>query len=97
MANVINKITFDFTCASEEKARETQQEISNYVIPKMNEKLSYFFEKRFFENENIILKTVEIDLGDIFLGDFRENETLDKIREALETKLAKNYFMFEIV
>ena len=91
MNNTINKLTFDFTCVSETKAREIQKEIANYIFPKLNELLTYSLENDDFNYENSTIDRLEIDLGDIQIHELQESQTLNIISEAILKKLNRNY------
>lgn len=90
MTNTINKLVFDFTCTSETLARKVQKEIANYAVARLEYLLNNYLETQTIENEIIEIKTLEIDLGNILMDDFADEETLKRVIEELGKKLRDN-------
>lgn len=90
MTNTINKLVFDFTCTSETLARKVQKEIANYAVARLEYLLNNYLETQAIENEIIEIKTLEIDLGNILMDDFADEEILKRVIEELGKKLRDN-------
>lgn len=83
----INKETFEFTCTSEETAKNVQEEINHYTAFQINEIISGVIASQISNNADLKIDKLEIDLGNISLKDFGSHNMLEKFESILTEQI----------
>ena len=83
LTDIVNTITFDFTCNSEIAAKDMRNEILNYKADQINSILSKVFSEKFDKDYLWKINKLEIDLGKISLEDIGTDYILHKFKNLL--------------
>src|SRR4051794_17142905 len=97
-AHAINREAFEFTCKSEDTAKSVQHEIEHYTLFRINDIITSVLSE-YTEDTHCKIDQVEIDLGDIPLKDFGNDDMLEKFKKVFSEKIGtlyteRNYFPY---
>jgi len=101
-AYAINKQAFEFTCKTEDIARNVRREIEYYTASQINDIISSILSEYTEADSLYKIDQIEIDLGDVALKDFGKTDMLDKFKEIFRAKITsinndRNYFYYKNV
>src|SRR6266498_2237698 len=101
-AYAINKQAFEFTCKTEDIARNVRREIEYYTASQINDIISSILSEYTEADSLYKIEQIEIDLGDVALKDFGKTDMLDKFKEIFRAKITsinndRNYFYYKNV
>lgn len=83
MIDAVNRLTFEFTCQSEQTSKVVSSGISNFWIDRFNEILSRMISSSFDNDILWKIDKIEVDLGDIRLEDIGSKEIPGKFASLL--------------
>jgi hypothetical protein len=85
--DIVNTVTFDFTCRSELTATTIRNDFVNYKAGQISSILSTVLEEKFDAGTTWKINRLEIDLGDILLQDIGSEQILEGFRQELSRKI----------
>lgn len=83
MSDVINTLTFDFNCKSEQTAKFVSDRISNFWIDQLSKILSGLISENMDNDMIWKIDKLEVDLGDIRIEDIGSQDIYVKLEELL--------------
>src|SRR4051812_43058448 len=101
LAHAINREAFEFTCKSEDIAKSVRHEIEHYTLFRINDIITSVLSE-YTEDTPCKIDQIEIDLGDVLLKDFGNDDMLEKFKRVFKEKIGtfyneKNYFPYSNV
>jgi len=87
VTDAINIQAFEFSCKTEEVAREVQLEIEYSISARINEIISTVLQEHAGPGTHLKIDKVEIDLGDIAMQDFGNDAMLVEFKEQFTQKI----------
>ncbi|HEX2396229.1 MAG TPA: contractile injection system tape measure protein [Bacteroidales bacterium] len=89
LIDAVNKLIIEFTCNSEDTAKEVSRGISNYWTNRFSEILSRIISAKIDSRMVLKIDRLEVELGDISPGDFVSQEVYSKLETLLTETVEK--------